>query len=441
MNGLGFLAISNCFYVEEIQSLDYLLNHLSKNKIWGLELQGGGPKSTFGVHFAKLLPTLRTMKSIEHLNISHQFFTPEIIHDVVKAIEAIKVVELIIDEPGLSKLVHFFSFYTRIMAIPSLRSLGRPIQEFENFDMNSVKYEKVTDFKAKICTTSIPSVRRIRVSYYQRYSEMSRFIDFLFKYPASLLDIHFEDKYGVMTQHKNTYAVRSLLDPNLEEADVSLSYQQSKFLLSPYESPNEDESNMSYEIPSLFRCCNDDYTFDESLVDEKEIIQEYNNYITSSKSNTFKEIIKIGDLFKKFNVDKNSSFKSNIQCKKPTYIIPTKYKDIVIKAILEQQQEEEFNPKSEQSFVTQLQSTDFYDESEISESTNIFDIDPQSEIEIGVPSEEGLETSFSNVSISKLLKHGSNLSLRKKRRRKASQTNSTSTTDIESTDNFLSAYS
>ena len=95
---IKFLSISDCFTKQQIPQLKQFLIELSKTKIWGLEIKGWKPETTFKTMIIDILPELGMIKTLEHLNLSNHQFTRTAAHSVVKTMESLKISELIIDD-------------------------------------------------------------------------------------------------------------------------------------------------------------------------------------------------------------------------------------------------------------------------------------------------------------------------------------------------------
>ncbi|OHT02175.1 hypothetical protein TRFO_30842 [Tritrichomonas foetus] len=256
--GIKFLTVNNCFGPQQLTSIHRIFKHLGKEtSIWGLEIQGGKEGTTFGPIMRQVLMGVNQIKTLEHLDISYQKWFPSLENEIINNLIALPDLKYFSadgsDIPDLSSLI---LFYTYLFSKKQLVGCGRPLYDFAKLipgriEDADVECPNFPSFRVKMKAIMKPSNRSIRALYYMRYSDMSKFYEFLSSFPATLGDMSEIEPYGVTSFNHLQIAQRTLYDFDMSEMTESLSDAQVKYMESPMDNIEISQIEKSEKIPKF----------------------------------------------------------------------------------------------------------------------------------------------------------------------------------------------
>ena len=347
---LLYLAINNCFSTNELSSLMKILKHLAKKtSLWGLEYQGGKKNTTLGEEIILVLKKLEKIRSLEHLDISLQNWGGSIGENMINLLEKLPNLKYFAaDGANFPDFKTLLSFYSGFFNKPKIVSIYRPVVDLNIiYNNNSASHDQIDsqtlkNFKNKMKFICPFSTRTIRSFYYMRYSDMSKFGDFLSNYPNILNDKQEGDIFGLTSFHIQNVTRKSLLDFEMSEIIGKVSDFQVDCLESPIDEFVVRETPSAFTIPQTLKKFSgkyqppdkyQPYPIIKSHISPQEVTAKYRGYICNQNQRIFRNLSMVSNLFEKvYEENKTDTFGKNIPITEP----PTFVSSEVVKIISQQ---------------------------------------------------------------------------------------------------------
>ncbi|KAH0786901.1 hypothetical protein GPJ56_009147 [Histomonas meleagridis] len=328
-----FLSIAEIFNDSNIKILQQILTHLSKIRLWGIDLHGTN-KCYFKDKIIDVFKSLSSLPSLEHLNISNQEITNTSLKKIFDMMDAsLKLIhEISMDATQISDIQALYGAYQRLTNVLKLESIQRPLVDIDRIIKTSEEFNRYTKFKLYFTLKKKPSLRFHRVAFYQNSLDLaSAFFDYYKSFPQNfLVDFDDNDKYDLTIIEQQNSIPHSLFDFKFTSTPKYFGMYQAFLFDSPYVTPSYPPNN-EYHIPKSLRNCrnyanaidmtqNNEENEKDDKTNVEEVLKQFSTFLRPSFLPVLNNIDTLNKIFKSFENEEDPFPNNNDIPQPPKYI-------------------------------------------------------------------------------------------------------------------------